>query len=205
MAATTDQYPGQDAEHGRDVTANIPADGHAGFSFLKLDGSGLALPDQSAAYVVTPWSCVQDQVTRLVWEVRTDDGGLRDKDWRYSWYDSTGVAGGHGRGKPNAGRCGDPKDCDTEKYAAAVNAAGLCGFSDWRLPTRGELLSIVDYGASAAPLLDAAFLPDGVADVYWTASRDTFRGPWSVDFTDGGSRLYGRFDARAVRLVRGGS
>ncbi|MCI0634804.1 MAG: DUF1566 domain-containing protein, partial [Actinobacteria bacterium] len=76
---------------------------------------------------------------------------------------------------------------------------------DWRLPTRGELLSIVDYGAPTAPLLDAGFLPDGVADAHWTSSRDALRGPWSVDFADGGSRLQTRFDARPVRLVRGGS
>ncbi len=204
-AATTDQYPRQDAEYGRDVTANDPADGRAGFSFVKLDGAGAPLASQSATYAVAPWSCVRDRVTHLTWEVKTDDGGPRDRDWRYSWHDSAGIAGGRGRGRPNAGTCADLGACDTEKYVAAVNSAGLCGFSDWRLPTRSELLSLVDYGAPAAPLIDAGFFPDGVADAYWTSSRDGLRGPWTVDFADGSSRSQVRFDARPVRLVRGGS
>jgi hypothetical protein len=203
-SAGTDLFPEQDAENGRDATANDDTDGHAGFSFVKVGANGVPLADQSSAYAATPWDCVEDLVTGLVWEVHPDDGGLRDRDWRYSWYDSTGVNGGHGYGRPNAGTCADSTSCDTEKYAAAVNAAGLCGYADWRLPTRGELFSLVDYGAPAAPLVDAAFLPDGVTDAYWTSSRDAIRGPWSVDFSDGGSRVQGRFNARSVRLVRGG-
>jgi hypothetical protein len=199
--AGTDQFPGQDAETGRDVTADDDSDGHAGFSFVKRDAAGLPLPDQQASYSVAPWACVEDRVTGLFWEVRPDDGGLRDRDWRYSWYDSSGVGGLFG--SATRGTCVDTVNCDTEKYAAAVNAGGLCGFADWRLPTRSELLSLLDYGAPAAPLLDAAFLPDGVSSAYWTSARDTFKGPWSVDFSDGTSLAEGPVDARPVRLVRG--
>jgi hypothetical protein len=74
-------YPGQDAEYGRDVTHNDPSDGHAGFSFTKLDANGSDLPASA-----TDWSCVRDNVTGLIWEVKTDDGGLRDQDWKYTWY-----------------------------------------------------------------------------------------------------------------------
>jgi hypothetical protein len=31
---------------------------------------------------------VRDNVTGLVWEVKTADGGLRDQKWSYTWYDS---------------------------------------------------------------------------------------------------------------------
>jgi len=205
VSAGTDLFPEQDAERGRDATANDDADGHAGFSFVKLGPDGAPLPDQSAPFTTTPWDCVEDRVTGLTWEVRPSDGGLRDRDWRYSWRDSTGVGGWRARGRPNGGTCAGAVGCDTEAYAAAVNAAALCGQTDWRLPTRSELLSLVDYGAPAPPLLDASFFPDGVADAYWSSSRDVIRGAWSVDFADGGSRGGGRFEPRPVRLVRGGN
>jgi hypothetical protein len=186
------------------VIANQDGDGHAGFSFVKLGPSGTPLPDQSATYDVTPWPCIQDLVTGLVWEVHTDDGGLRDRDWRFSWYNSTGLLSGRTNGAANRGRCSDGANCDTEKYAAAVNAVGLCGASDWRLPTRAELLSLVDYGAAAAPLLDAAFLPNTVSDVYWSTTPTSTDAIWTVDFAAGGSRGETSAAGRPVRLVRGG-
>ncbi len=33
-------YPGQDAQYGRDTTADDDSDGHAGFSLTKLDAKG---------------------------------------------------------------------------------------------------------------------------------------------------------------------
>jgi hypothetical protein len=52
----------EDCNYGRDKTDNDSSDGHAGFSFTKLDSSGNPL-DVSAE----SWSCVQDNVTGLVW------------------------------------------------------------------------------------------------------------------------------------------
>ena len=66
-------YPRQDAEYGTNK-----------FDFTKIDANGNALP-----VTATNHSCVKDNVTGLMWEVKTDDGGLRDKDWYYTWYDST--------------------------------------------------------------------------------------------------------------------
>jgi len=74
-------YPGQDASYGRDVTQDNDADGHAGFSFTKLDSDGSVLPANAVNR-----SCVRDNVTGLVWEVKSNDGGLRDRSWTYSWY-----------------------------------------------------------------------------------------------------------------------
>ena len=65
-------YPGQDAEFGRDATGFAPAfDGHAAFSFTKLDFAGNALPSNAVAY-----SCVKDNRTGLVWEVKQPDQTL---------------------------------------------------------------------------------------------------------------------------------
>jgi hypothetical protein len=204
-AAGTDLFPRQDGDRGRDVAARDEADGHAGFSFVKLDAAGAALPDQSVAYATTPWACVADRTTGLTWEVRTTDGGLRDRRWRYTFYRTSGLRPGFVNGSPNGGACVDRSSCDTERYVAAVNAAGLCGHTDWRLPARAELLSLVDYGAPAsAPLVDANFLPDGEADMWWSGTADWLGLAWTVSFATGASQSMQSRLALPVRLVRGG-
>ena len=61
----------QDGMKGRDANAatNINDDGRLGFSFTAVNGG-----------------CVQDNVTGLMWEVKTTDGGLRDWTKTYTNY-----------------------------------------------------------------------------------------------------------------------
>jgi hypothetical protein len=59
-------YPRQDAEFGRDVENNDDKDGHAGFSFSKIDENGKTLPLEAKN-----WACVKDNVTGFLWEVKT--------------------------------------------------------------------------------------------------------------------------------------
>jgi hypothetical protein len=202
--AGTDEYPDQDAEGGRDLTDANDADGHAGFSFTKLDATGAPLANQQATFASTPWDCVRDNVTGLTWEVKTDDGGLRDRDWTYTWYNSTGINTRLSAGIANGGSCSNTTDCDTEKYLAAINTARLCGQGDWRLPTRGELLSIVNYGAAGAPLVDDGYFPNAATTDYWSASPDQLIAVWSVDFANGNAVARPRSNAIALRLVRQG-
>jgi hypothetical protein len=203
VATGTDQFPGQDAQQGRDATAGNANDGVAGFSFIKLDDAGLPLPDQSVAFNVRPWACVRDNVTGLVWEVKTDDDGLRDKDWRYSWFDTSGIADGGDAGQENRGACVNAADCDTQKYRDAVNAAALCGRTDWRLPVRSELLSIIHYGSSSAPLVDADFFPQSANAAYWTGSALGSQA-WAVSLATGDAGLLGKDAAGATRMVSDG-
>lgn len=200
-AAGTDQFPRQDGDVGRDTTANDASDGAAGFSFVKLDAAGAPLADQAAAFSSTPWDCVRDNVTGLTWEMKPDDNGLRDRDWTFSWFDRSGSDSGE-RGMPNGGVCVDTTNCDTQKYIAAVNAAGICSRNDWRLPSRSELSSLVHYGVAAPPLIDTGFFPDISIAAYWSASS---AGPvaWSVDSADGSVRVIAKFSAQPVRLVSG--
>jgi hypothetical protein len=200
----TAAFPGQDAEVGRDASTADPSDGRAGFSFRKLGADGAPVANPAADYATSPWACLEDLVTGLTWEVRPDDGGLRDRHGRYSWYDASGFSASREAGLRNGGVCTGGVSCDTEGYAAAVNTAKLCGKGDWRLPTRAELLSIVDYGAPALPLLDGARFPDGVAGAWWTSSSTAEGWAWTVDFATGESHPERPTAALPVRLVRGG-
>jgi hypothetical protein len=90
-------------------------------------------------------------------------------------------------------------------WADAQTAAGACalgGFSDWRLPTIRELLSIVDY-ERASPAIDQVFECED--SWYWTGTP--YAGSpsacaWGVDFNGGfsgwGHQSYEGF-VRAVR------
>jgi hypothetical protein len=189
---------GQDSDYGRDVTHNDDSDGHAGFSFTKLDANGNPLAASAAA-----WVCVQDKVTGLIWEVKTDDGGLRDKDHTYTWYNPDDGANGGAAGTPDGGSCVGSA-CDTQGYAQAVNAQGLCGASDWRLPSREELRSIVNYNRFG-PAIDVSYFPNTESAPYWSSSPYAYSsdGAWYVFFNLGDDGYLSKGYEHAVRLVRG--
>lgn len=207
-------YPAQDGDSGRDAVldTNIGTDGHAGFSFTKLDANGVALTDQSADYAATPWSCVKDNVTGLIWEVKTDDSGLHDKDDRYNWYSTDTATNGGSNGFDNddgaicfgytAGNAATY--CNTEAYVNRVNATGLCGAnSGWRLPNVTELRSIVDLSRNK-PSIDPAYFPNTAQDWYWVGTPDAAdtTNAMNVSFHSGAVGEYGRSKQDAVRLVR---
>jgi hypothetical protein len=208
-------HPRQDCTVGRDAAAAdgvLPKTGAGskGFDYTKIASNGGALPASA-----TSWSCVLDNLTGLTWEVKTNDGGLRDRDWTYTWYDDIhtdnngGDPGATGRWADTCGGTLPNDECSTQAYVAAVNAAGLCGQGDWRMPTRLELHGLVDYGIPCpGPTIDSAYFPNTQQERYWSSS--TYPNPtyaWYVYFgdfycgtvePDYKSYLY------AVRLVRGG-
>ena len=202
-------FPGQDAEYGRDVTHNDDSDGHAGFSFTKICNSGEAAgeggcpADPVLGSGTNEWGCTRDNVTDLMWEVKTDDGGLRDKDNTYTWYNSDSNTNGGDVGAENGGTCPDTGNCDTEKYVASVNATGLCGYNDWRMPDLSELISIVEFGQSQ-PAIDITYFPKTIDGGYWTATPHSnyISSAWKV-LLDFGSDLSGNSgNGEYVRLVR---
>lgn len=96
--------------------------GKAGFDFTRLNANG---DEQDGS--ADSWSCVRDNVTGLVWEVKADDGSFQDGGFTYSWY-SEEVNGGFEGDETGANATCLLTNCNTSAYVAAVNAQGLCGF-----------------------------------------------------------------------------
>ena len=91
-------------------------------------------------------------------------------------------------------------------WAAALNAAtdaGLDGHSDWRLPNRNELNSIVE-SRCYDPAINGSIFPDTPNQGFWTASPAAADTAWNLDFDQGELILRPTGETAAVRLVRGG-
>lgn len=186
--------PGNDCNTGRDADSatNSAADGRAGFSFTKLDANGNPL-----AASATTWSCVKDNITGLIWELKTADDVLRDVNKTYTNYLNASQSSKFGSAT------------DATGFVNAVNAQGLCGAKDWRLPTRRELVGIVDYSVDfPGPTIDkVGFGSNTAKSLYWSSSpyAGNSASAWFVFFSYGYVSLSNdRSDIFAVRLVRAG-
>ena len=179
----------QDCNQGRDATHNDDSDGHAGFSFTKLDQFGNPL-----AASATSWSCVRDNVTGMVWEVKTTDGSIHDKNNTYRWGGITHLGSNFGTYYN-----------DWDVLVNGTNSESLCGFNDWRVPNTTELMSIVD-NSVYNPSIDINYFPNTNSFYFWSASpRASHTGSaWYIDFYYGLSFSSDRYFYRSVRLVRFG-
>jgi len=148
---------------------------------------------------------VQDNVTGLVWEVKTNKDDVEnyddphDADNTYTWYDPDPAT--------NGGHAGTESDHDTLDFIEALNNANFGGHSDWRLPSREELRSIVDYSIPyQGPTVDVSYFPNTVSSYYWssTTTADDEDHAWIVNFSYGYDYSYSKSYSRYVRAVRGG-
>lgn len=200
-------HPRQDCRYGRDAAAAVGmpkvGGGGKGFDFSKIANNGNVLPE-SAMLGSDPndWACTRDNITSLIWEVKTTSG-LRSQNHSYTWYSSNTATNGGIVGTASGGTCATAGRCDTEKFVADVNAAGLCGAADWRMPTQNELISIVDYGR-VYPAIDPTYFTNTPASFFWSASA--YAGDsgyaWNVYFSYGDADGNDKGSAVQVRLVR---
>jgi hypothetical protein len=128
---------------------------------------------------------VADQVTGLIWQ--------RDLPATY-----TGCTGRYTDGQ---GQVGDT--CTWAEAKSYCDGITLAGQSDWRLPTKIELESIVDV-TKAGPAIDTAIFPGTPIAYFWSASPYVASSgyAWIVYFGNGGSVSYGTSTTNRVRCVR---
>jgi hypothetical protein len=187
-----------DCEQGRDAdeSLNKVGQGEAGFDFTKLDASGSELAADASS-----WSCVRDNHTGLIWEVKTTDGGLQHNLESYLW----GGKGADGYSDPN--REGE-YDEGWNMLVDDVNDNSLCGLTNWALPTHEELTTILHRG-KVNTLADLAYFPNMVDVRYWAANPyfEDSGEAWIVDFGSVLANDDGPMNRRSynrVRLVSGG-
>ena len=190
---SSDPSAPQDCHQGRDATNDDDSDGHAGFSFTKLDRNGNILGASATA-----WSCVRDNVTGLVWEVKTDDGGIHDKDNTYRWGGISAI------GYDSDSREGEYYD-DWDALVDGANNNKLCGYEDWRVPNINELAGIADL-SRYDPAIDTNYFPNTISSTpYWSASPKVknYDEACRISFYYGSDSCYYRRDEGGyVRLVR---
>jgi len=194
--------PGQDAEFGRDALAAADAleklgSGPAGFDYTRIDPDGEILPDDAGG-----WSCVVDGHTGLMWEVKVNDPlDPGHFEHTYSWYQPDMLIDGGQPGVIDGGSCAG-STCDTDSLVTAINELRLCGASDWRLPTRAELMSLVNAG-NTNPAISTGYFPLGSGET-WTGTAVAIDSgaAWRVQFQDGSVGVAPKSSALRVRLVR---
>ncbi|MDP4534614.1 DUF1566 domain-containing protein [Alkalimonas collagenimarina] len=210
-------FPRQDADFGRDSISpflNKIGQGRAGFDFSKLDQFGDELPTSA-----TVFSCLRDNVTGLIWELKQPaapgvaTAELRSASNSYSWtLNEDGNGEQPGEAAAALSSCPSSVDCGTEQYIADVNASLYCGGANWRLPTVTELNSLLDFGGETT-LDEELFLheaePAALGHLYYWTQQSSAEGggghsAWVIDMQNGNDNsLPKRSDSRAyIRLVR---
>jgi hypothetical protein len=170
-------------------------------------------------YVDNGDGTITDTKTGLVWEKKSDDGTIHDKDTTYSWC----VDANFDFNCDNGMNLMDGTVVTT--FLATLNAGGgFAGHTDWRLPNRRELESIVNL-ENVDPAVSAAFNTNcgvdsngnagcmvtacscTVSDYYWSSSTDALspQNAWIVYFGDGNIATPDKIHSYYVRAVRGGS
>lgn len=138
---------------------------------------------------------ITDDRTGLTWEKLAADGGIHDLG---TGYDTTSAV---------------------SVKIATLNATTFAGHSDWRLPNRHELESLLSYD-HAVPAIDPVFHTACATGCGVSACSCTASGPywtsttyaheflhswtWAVNFLDGEAVPTAKWVASGVRAVRGG-
>ena len=144
--------PGQDGRYGRDVAGlSKTGGGAAGFDFSKVCFNGQLLGGSSCTGALVA------NTTASAVASTTDWACTKDNVTNLVWSLQVGS--------------GDWATYARSSLPAEHNAASRCGFSTgWRLPSRSELISILNLGVTTigVPKIDADYFPSTPAYYHWT-------------------------------------
>ncbi len=133
-----------------------------------------------ASFVDNGDGTVTDTSTGLMWELKTNDGGERDWNNTYNWQEALSY-------------------CENLDHAT---------HTDWRLPNRVELRSIIDY-TEYDPAINENIFPNTQSQHYWSST--TYINPeigshtsnaYQILFLNGFSHASSKSDKKYVRAVR---
>ncbi len=213
-------YPAQDAAFGSDRqilsgALNKLGEGEASFDFTRLDNTGNDVDNPSFSF-----SCVQDNVTGLVWQIKSnsDETDINYVQQTFTWFSEEENGNVEGDINAMAQSCNVSNgQCNTQDYIAEINSNGLCGFFDWRLPSVEELQSIIHYGSTSLPRVDKVFFPylgtNNTNELwYWTSqssadgvSNELANNAWAMDLNSGKDGFFNKGMSLHVILVRAGN
>ena len=186
--------------YAQDLTSKMADNPQTPQRYVKLDINGRVVQNSTDEH---PWHCVLDTNTSLIWETKTRDGGLQDANHTYSWYVTDNSTNGGFPGYQNKGICPLEK-CNTQSYIDSINQNKLCNVTTWRLPTREELRSLVNYQIKyPGPVIDQYYFPNTSSQFYWSAVPDANDkdSAWGIGFSFGYDYAYFKSDHGYVRLV----
>jgi hypothetical protein len=188
---------------GCSAVAALPATGQTTAYGSGSDGNVQA--GATLSYTDNGDGTITDNNTGLMWEKKSDDGSIHDKDNFYTW----------GMTSPPYTMNGTM----VTTFLAALNAGGgFAGHTDWRIPNYKELVSILNlenftpaispaFNTACAPLCTVTTCSCTQSASYWSST--TYQnGPgsaWFVDFYDGEVNNGSKVPNYYVRAVRGGS
>ena len=154
---------------------------------------------------LTAEQCAKDYATGLIWEGKSlDPADMRFVGLTFTNFDSTTALQVEFEiaGRPSVYAAPTSGQVNAESnsigYKNAVNASALCGFTDWRLPSRNELVAL---GLLSSKLSD---FPEVSSRAYWTNEsgfdRDSTGSVLRPPATAGNKEYRG--NSFGIRLVR---
>jgi hypothetical protein len=160
------------------IALNDKQDGMTGLDVASPDGTDGLL---GASYTAIGTDCIKDNRTTLIWQRASTT--------------LTALPG-------------NPQNSEAGAYASTANTNALCGYSSgWRVPTRQELQSLLNYGANNPTFaVDMNWL-SLTRSAWYLSSTQYMSGSsanvWIVDFAHGAvSGIGGATTQLELRLVR---